>query len=54
MLPSRDTERASSRSPAHWADPFIKSGNVPGNIPHLNNLKPLLMGRLDTQRSAEC
>jgi hypothetical protein len=44
--PARDTERAPSRRPAQWADPFIKSGNVLGNIPYLNNLKLLVMGSL--------
>jgi hypothetical protein len=44
--PARDTERAPSRRPAWWADPFIKSGNVLGNIPHLDNLKLPVMGDL--------
>jgi hypothetical protein len=44
--PASDTERAPSRRPAWWADPFIKSGNVLGNIPYLNNLKLLVMGGL--------
>jgi hypothetical protein len=51
---SRPRHRTRSQSPpTQWADPFIKSGNVLGNIPHLNNLKLLVMGSL-IRSTVEC